>query len=135
MIQFNIDEDLTVSRGGPDLTPMIDMVFILLVFFLITSAALMPVIDVDVPSAETGEKKEETELTIILYPDSTIAVNELRVAKKDLYNTLQRFEEEYTVKDIFLQADESLPFGMIIDVIDTARKAGFEGISFVVQQE
>ena len=135
MVQFDIDEDLTVSRGGPDLTPMIDMVFILLVFFLITSAALMPVIDVEVPSAETGEKKEETELMIVLYPDSTITINDIRVAKEQLYETLRQMEKEYTVKDVFLQADTAIPFGRVVDVIDTAKKAGFEGISFVVRQE
>jgi len=135
MVQFDIDEDLTVSRGGPDLTPMIDMVFILLVFFLITSAALIPVIDVEVPSAETGEKKEETELTLILYPDGTVAVNDRRIEKNQLYEILLQMEKQYTVKDIFLQADKSIAFGRVIDVIDTAKKAGFEGISFVVQQE
>lgn len=135
MIEFNIDEDLTVSKGGPDLTPMIDMVFILLVFFLITSAALTPVIEVDVPAAETGEKKEETELMIILYPDFTIAVNDIPVPRDQLYDTLLKMGKEYTVKDVFLQADTTIPFGEVIDIIDTAKKAGFTGISFVVQQE
>ena len=135
MIQFDVDEDLTVNRSGPDLTPMIDMVFILLVFFLITSAALIPVIEVEVPSAETGVKKEETELTIILYSDNTIAVNNIRMKQEQLYETLLRMEKEYTVKDVFLQADKTLPFGLVIDVIDIAKKAGFEGISFVVRQE
>jgi biopolymer transport protein ExbD len=135
MIQFDIDEDLTVSRGGPDLTPMIDMVFILLVFFLITSAALMPVIDVEVPAAETGEKKEETEVTIILYPDSTIAINDIRIEKDQLYATLVRMEREFTVHDVFLQADRAIPFGTVVEVIDMAKKAGFEGISFVVKPE
>ena len=135
MVQFDIDEDLTVTRSGPDLTPMIDMVFILLVFFLITSAALMPVIDVDVPEAETGEKKEETELMIVLYPDGRIFVNGQAVENGMLFDTLERLEDEFTVKEVFLQADTSIPFGRVVDVIDTAKKAGFEGISFVVRQD
>ena len=124
MIQFSQEEDLTGSRGSVDLTPMIDMVFILLVFFLLTSVVLLPAISVDLPDAETGEDKSEIELTVTLKENGTILLNDSIVNKTGLLSELLQLQEDKSVKEVFIESDESLPFGSVINVTDIVRQAG-----------
>ena len=140
MIDFNIGDDSIaddVTRGGagPDLTPMIDMVFILLIFFLLTSVFVLPAIDVQLPQAETGVQPEELVLTISIQADGAVYVNKEEVDVENLFYYLSEKAEEYEVNEVFLRADNSLPFGDIVDVLDTTRSAGFDSISFMVEQE
>ena len=134
-IEGNLAEDVGTSGAGPDLTPMIDMVFILLIFFLLTSVFILPAIDVQLPDAATGEKPEELELTISIRPDGTIFVNREQVPFDGLFAYLQQKAEEYLVEEVFLRADNSLEFGKIVDVLDITRQAGFNNVSFMVEPE
>ena len=140
MINFDLEEDLTAGSSGaggagPDLTPMIDMVFILLIFFLLTSVFILPAIDVQLPGAATGEKPEELELTISLKADGTVFVNKEQVPVERLFTYLQQKAEEYQVQEVYLQADKALPFGEIVEVLDVTREVGFDSISFMVEPE
>jgi len=134
MIQFSQEEDLTGSRGGVDLTPMIDMVFILLVFFLLTSVVLLPTITVNLPEAETGEEKPEVELTVTLKKDGTILLNDNPLQASEIIPELEKMQDQKTIKEVFIQSDESLPFGTVISVTDLIRQAGITAISFIVEK-
>lgn len=140
MITFDTEEDLTAGSSGtggagPDLTPMIDMVFILLIFFLLTSVFILPAIDVTLPSAGTGEKPEELKLTISIRNDGIIYVNKEQVPIDDLFAHLHQKAEEYRIHEVFLQADRRLPFAEIVDVLDITREVGFDSVSFLVEPE
>jgi biopolymer transport protein ExbD len=138
LIDFDLEQDLTAGSSGaggtgPDLTPMIDMVFILLIFFLLTSVFILPAIDVELPGAATGEKPEELELTISLKTDGTIFVNKEQIPRDRLPAYLRQKAEEYRVQEVYLQADKALPFGEIVDVLDVTREVGFDSVSFMVE--
>lgn len=128
-------EDITTGSAGPDLTPMIDMVFILLIFFLLTSVFVLPAIDVQLPQAETGGETEELELVISIQSSGSVFVNKNEVPIDALSSYLQAEAEERQVEEVFLRADNALPFGVIVNVLDIARGAGFATISFMVEPE
>lgn len=134
MIQFSQEEDLTGSRGNVDLTPMIDMVFILLVFFLLTSVVLMPAITVNLPEAGTGEDKTEIELTVTMKKDGLLLLNDSPITKNDLIPRLKQLQKELSVKEVFIESDESLAFGEVISITDLIRQAGINSISFIVEE-
>lgn len=140
MINFELNQkatadDIATGGTGPDLTPMIDMVFILLIFFLLTSVFVLPAIDVQLPQAETGGETAELELVISIQNDGSVFVNKSEVPIDDLFSYLQTESEERRVEEVFLRADNSLPFGDIVNVLDIARSAGFATISFMVEPE
>lgn len=136
MIRFNTEEDLIGSGStGPDLTPMIDMVFILLVFFLLTSVVVLPVLDIELPVAESQNAAEEIELIITLDAEGSIQVNKEAVPAARLLEHLQNISSEAAVKEVIIRADKKLPFGNIVEVMDIARKAGFESLSFLVEPQ
>ena len=134
MIDFSQEEDLAPGGGSVDLTPMIDMVFILLVFFLLTSVVLLPTITVDLPEAETGVDKAEVELTITLDKDGGILLNGKALTAEQLVPELESVMEQQTVSEVFIQSDESLPFGSVISVTDLVRQTGITAISFIVER-
>ena len=133
MIQFSQDEELTKSRESVDLTPMIDMVFILLVFFLLTSAVMLPAITVNLPEAETGEDKTEIELTVTMKSSGTILINDNPVQKNNIPGKLQEMQKQKTITEVFIESDEAIPFGDVIGVTDLIRQAGVTSISFIVE--
>jgi biopolymer transport protein ExbD len=140
MIEFDthdeyLGDEITAGGTGPDLTPMIDMVFILLIFFLLTSVFFLPGIDVQLPQAATGEQLEELDLTISIQANGNVLVNDIQVPAENLLSYLRQKAREFQVKEVILQADTRLPFGDIVDVLDVTRSAGLEKISFMVEQE
>ncbi len=134
MIRFSQEEDLTGSRNSVDLTPMIDMVFILLVFFLLTSVVMLPAITVNLPEAETGDNKPEVELTVTLKKDGTILLNDKVLRKDEIIAELNSIKEQQAVKEVFIQSDKNLSFGTVIEITDLVRKTGITTISFIVEQ-
>jgi biopolymer transport protein ExbD len=136
MIDFEMEETfLEDSKSGPDLTPMIDMVFILLVFFLLTSVFVLPAINVDLPEADSGEAPEQIELTVSIDREGTIFLNKETVPKAELESRLLSAAAEGEIEEVFLQADDSIQFGSIVDIIDIVRSTGIGTVSFVVEQE
>jgi biopolymer transport protein ExbD len=136
MIDFEMEETfLADSKSGPDLTPMIDMVFILLVFFLLTSVFVLPAINVDLPEAESGEAPEQIELTVSIDREGTVFLNKEAVPKAELKSRLLSAASEGNVEEVFLQADNSIEFGNVVDIIDIVRSTGIETVSFVVEQK
>ncbi len=136
MIRFDLDQDITdTGCGGPDLTPLIDMVFILLVFFLLTSVVFLPAIQVELPEARTGEPVQEIDITISVDPNGTIYVNNREVTLERLGAHLTRLAEENRVEEVILHADTTVPYGNVVKIIDIARERGFESISFIVDPE
>jgi biopolymer transport protein ExbD len=135
MVQFDFEEELTGSSSGPDLTPMIDMVFILLVFFLLTSVTVLPIIDLELPPSDSEETAEEIELIITIDESGSVTVNREPVAMNKLSAHLKELSKTVTIKEIIVRADKKLPFGTVVEVMDIARGAGFDSLSFMIERE
>jgi len=136
MIDFGHHKELGGIGGrGPDLTSMIDMVFILLVFFLLTSVFILPSIKVDLPGAETGETSSNMEISVTLDGNGNLFVNKEPVDRAGLAARLAELKRAVGVKEIFVRADKELPFKEVIEVVDTIRLSGFPGVSFIVRSD
>ena len=72
MIEFKIEKNIVEKRRGPDLMPLIDMVFILLIFFLLTSTAIQPAVDVTVPESKYGEIERAATVTVTIQADGLL---------------------------------------------------------------
>jgi len=75
MIEFEQFNESISNNSGPDLTPLIDMVFLLLIFFLLTSSISRPIIPVQLPDAEKTELNTVPEITITINKDQSLRVN------------------------------------------------------------
>jgi biopolymer transport protein ExbD len=134
MIEFQEEQNLTDSTG-PDMTPMIDMVFLLLIFFLLTSLVMQPVLNVVLPKAATAETEKDLTITLGIDKDHVLYFNGEPVAEEDLRLKLISALESSENNTVTIQSDESVDFGKVVMLMDIARKSGAGAVSFLVKKE
>jgi len=123
------------QRVGIDMTPMIDCVFLLLIFFMFTSSIIIDRdqgIQVTLPKAESGEAQPPRDLVLSIGHDNTLYLNDVRVEKHALYDTLraERAAQRQAANDILIiRADEVIEYGVLVEVMDIARLAGVYNVS------
>lgn len=118
-----------------DLIPMIDIVFQLILFFLVsTTFAMLPAITLNLPSSQTSEAVSIGQITITLETDGSIWYNSDRIASYvELDERLSAFDEvEYEGRKDYpvqLEADELVTNGAVVHVFDILRKNGFAALN------
>ncbi len=118
-----------------DLIPMIDIVFQLILFFLVsTTFALLPAITLKLPSSQTSESVSVGQITITLGTDGSIWYNSDEVASYGELNELLAAFDEVEYEDrrdypVQLEADELVTNGDIVRVFDILRKNGFAALN------
>lgn len=110
----------------PDLTPMIDVVFQLLIFFMVTAVfAITPGLDIKLPEAEEAQAPEKENLFIVVDQDGNMKLNHQSVTFANLKDKLQ---EKRNILDnttlIIIQGDERATHGQIVQIMDIARQVG-----------
>lgn len=126
------------SKREVNLTPMIDIIFNLLIFFLITAVISQKGLNIKLPSAATAEKRPPKSLEITVTKDNVITFNGTVVKKDDVLKELKKEKELATDEKhdvITLKADETAHFGLFIFVMDTARKLGFENLAIAAERK
>ena len=134
MIEFDFGRDLTERGAGPDLTPMIDMIFQLLIFFLLTSFLILPAVNVALPRSRSPEAAPATTLTLTVRQDGSLLLADQAVLFEDLPSLLSAALTGREEPALLVQADRGVAFGRVIEVLETARAAGAEDISFLVER-
>lgn len=134
MIEFEKFNSKTSAGNIPDMTPLIDMVFLLLIFFLLTSYLSSPAIAVDLPDAENTETADETNPVIIIKTDGSLFLDDKTVSEIELKDFLIDYAKMNKENEVIIQADKIVPFERVIDVMDISRDAGIYSISFLVEK-
>ena len=123
-------EDLRV-----EITPLIDVVFLLLIFFTITTTFVTtPGIRVKLPKASASEaQNEERDATVVLTRDDQIIFNHRSVDLKELGNGLQELSTKDPETLVIVQADEAVPHGRVVEVMDLAKGAGLHRLAIATR--
>ncbi|MGH7565151.1 MAG: ExbD/TolR family protein [Gemmatimonadota bacterium] len=118
-----------------NVTSLIDVVFLLLIFFVVTSTFLeRPGIDLTLPEAGTGET-EVSVVTVRIVADGQVFVGPEAVPLESLAGVLEaRLRAEETT-DVTLEADRSVPHGRVVAAMDAARRAGARGLVVATRPE
>jgi len=117
------------------MTPLIDMVFLLLIFFLLTSFLSRPSIPVDLPKSETAQMSSVPHVSVIIKRGGGLVVNEEEVTDRQLFRILSQTYALQSPKELVIQSDRGVSFGRVIEVMDIAKKAGAENMSFLVERK
>jgi biopolymer transport protein ExbD len=121
------------SLSEINVTPFVDVMLVLLVIFMVTAPMMQSGIGVNLPQAETDSKPAEEGLTLTVTKDQYIHIGESTVN----INLLERRLNEYFLnkqkKVVYLQADEDLPFKVIVRIMDITKKAGIEVIGIITE--
>jgi len=122
------------SRVEVQLTPLIDMVFILLVFIVLVASFVRPRgIEVTPPEASSAQLTDSQAAVLSISKDGSILDGENQVADSELRATLQNLKSQHT--SLLIRADGAVALDRAIRVLDAARLVGFEAISMATRQQ
>ena len=126
-------------RSNVDMTPMIDIVFQLILFFLVsTTFAILPGIKLKLPTSRTSEGTSYQGITITADADGLLFFNEKEVAIDDLGHELVMYDTGDIKKDQFpvsLEADSEVTNGTIVKIFDVIRESGYAVINLRTTSE
>ena len=135
MIEFRDFNESLTKGGGPDLTPLIDMVFLLLIFFLLTSFLTRPSLPVSLPEAETAVLSETPEIMITIKNDGIVLLNGREMGDERLLRSLKRSVISGQSKEVVILSDKEVVFGRVVEIMDISKKSGVHNISFLVERK
>lgn len=116
-----------------DLVPMIDIVFQLILFFLVsTTVALLPGISVNLPESSTSESVATTGITILATEKGNLYFNDKEVSFSSIDKVISDFDTNGKPKEdipIILEADSNVTNGTIVKIFDVLRKNGYSAVN------
>ncbi|MGA2887279.1 MAG: biopolymer transporter ExbD [Terracidiphilus sp.] len=116
-----------------NITPLVDVVLVLLVIFMITAPVLQSGIEVAVPKTRTVKEITEQRLVVTIDRDQQVFLGDQAVNIHELTKKLRRAGTDQSKQVIYLRADERVPFGAFASVMDAVKQAGITNISIVTQ--
>ena len=132
------------KKGGAiadiNVTPMADIMIVLLIIFMVITPMLQKGVDVNLPQAgNTKEKKDEPKsITVALKRDTTLFLKGIKVENHpDLVGQVKTLLEDLPDggKIVYLKADEELPYAEVMKVMDLCREAGAEEIALIAERK
>ena len=125
-----IGKDAFKTDENPDLTPLINCMFLLLVFFMVATTFINPKgLSVDLPGGE-GESRATKDMNIVIDPDQTIQVNGEVTQQEGLAEKIRQVMTADNTKNVILESARSVPHSYVVQVMDIARGQGLEAIAF-----
>jgi biopolymer transport protein TolR len=121
------------SLAEINITPLVDVVLVLLVIFMITEPVLQSGIEVNVPKTRTVKQITEQRLVVTIDRDQQIFLNDQPINIHDLAAKLQSSGGDPSHQAIYLRSDERVPFGAFASVMDAVKQAGITNVSIVTQ--
>ncbi|MDD5170540.1 MAG: biopolymer transporter ExbD [Syntrophales bacterium] len=117
-----------------NVTPLVDVVLVLLIIFMVTAPLLQMGIDVNLPrvKAKSIDVAEE-KLVLTITPAKEIFINKNKIPINDLRTKLESIFSNRIDKEIFMRADKTIPYGFVIEVMSEVRKAGIDKLGMITE--
>lgn len=121
------------SLSEINVTPFVDVMLVLLIIFMVTAPMMQSGVGVNLPQAETDSAPAEEGLTLSISKDRYIHIEDSVINEFLLEQKLKEYFFGKEKKIVFIRADEDLPYGFVIRILDITKKAGIEIVGLVVE--
>ncbi len=119
-----------------DLAPMTDMVFQVLLFFILSSSFIVePGIKVNLPKSQTSELQVQQKLIITVDKDQQIFVDNKPVSLESLEDKLKLMLPYYSEKIVVIRADKTVPHGLVVKIMDIAKISGAQKLAIATEKD
>lgn len=124
------------EESNIDITPMIDVVFIMLIFFIVTASFVKETgIDVNRPEASTAVAKERANILIAISANDEIWIDKRRIDARSIRAVIERLHAQNPQGSVVIQADKRSTNDKLVKVMDAAREAGVYNIAIATRKE
>lgn len=118
-----------------DMTPMLDIVFIMLIFFIVTTSFVKESgVAVSTPQAQTASRQENANIFIAVTAEGEVWIDRRPVDPRAVRAVVARLHADNPEGSVIIQADEASSTRMLVDVMDQVRLAGVEGIAIAADK-
>jgi biopolymer transport protein TolR len=135
---------MTGSSGGSgmpmsdiNVTPLVDVMLVLLIIFMVTAPHLEKGVDVELPEVTISQDlpAKTDQLEIKITKDEKVFLDGLETPVDNLQAIIEQRLTSQTAKEVFVRADKNVPYGIVVKVMAAARAAGVGGLNMVTEQE
>jgi biopolymer transport protein TolR len=116
-----------------NITPLVDVVLVLLIIFMVTAPVLQSGIDVSVPKTRTVKEITEERVVVTINKDQRVFLGNDAVNINEIAQKLKQKIRDPRHQAIFVRADENVPFGAFATVMDAVKQSGIVNVSIVTQ--
>lgn len=113
--------------------PLVDVVLVLLVIFMVTAPMLYRGMDINLPKSATNTIKPEMRAVLTIEKDQRLYLDKDPVGIAQLEEKLKILKHEHADVSLYLRADQAVPYGIVVQVMDGVKKAGIEKIGMVTE--
>ena len=118
------------SIGEINVTPLVDVVLVLLLVFMVTAPMMSQGIDITLPTANQVDNKQEDRFTVSIDASGRAFINDRPVALPLLEDQVRAIMAGRPTQVMYLRADENVRYGKVIEVVDLLKRCGVERIGF-----
>jgi len=119
-----------------NVTPLVDVMLVLLIIFMVTAPMMTQGLDVDLPETTTKSlRQDENPIVVTVDREGKISLDKLEVTRKVLYQELSQLDTEQKEKPIYLKADKAVTYGVVVAIMADIKKAGFDKLGMITQPE
>ncbi len=133
-MSFRFDDE-TQALSDINVTPLVDVMLVLLVIFMVTAPLMQQGIDVQLPKSVSQNLPQEPENPLILSitRGQVYYLNETPIPKQQLSERLKIILRNRRSKAIYLKADRNLPYGVVVETMDVLNRLGVESLGMVTE--
>jgi biopolymer transport protein TolR len=117
-----------------NVTPFVDVMLVLLIIFMVTAPMMIQGLNVDLPEATAKPLDSEKEhLVITINKDQQVYINDFEVTVESLREKLLKILQGRADRDVYLKADKSIPYGIVVQVMAEIKGAGVEELGMITE--
>lgn len=122
------------AESEVNLTPMLDVVFIMLIFFVVTTSFVKEAgVEVNRPNANTAQQQESANILIAIRPNGEIWMDGRAVDVRAVRANVERLRAEFPESDVVIQGDQQAQVGLLVKVMDQVRLAGITNVAIAAE--